>query len=777
MANVKSGYQDSEYDLRQVQASKRAIRLVAEGIEHFKAGRHTDAFNCLTSALQIDPNNVEGLVARGALYANSGNFEKAISDFETALKLNQNHGNARKYLGETLVAYGRNLEEEKKFDDAKRMYLHCLSLIPTHEEAKMSLDYLKNRLSMETIEPNVVIETDSLLPPNFASLSRPKLNQEFHNSKSSAVAAAVAAAAAAYEDKTDNHKKKSKKGKKRKHRARSSSSSSSSSSSRSSSSSSTSSSKSSSSSTDESEYKRKRKKSTKSRKHDRKNASPSPFTKKIEEFANLSQYAKSSKDIDYELKVRAFLEQTKNSPNFEDHVRKFLLESAKLKQQQQSQLKQLQHESPTVEKKKHKKHKHEKKKRDKDNKRKKKNDEKQKKDLSDSSKKKNSKNIFDLHHETSKKLLESMDSYEDFESKFSALHAVAQKKNDIQSSQEKHDVKKSSMGMQEVQKSRYQRNSEQKHSEELEASHEKSKKNERNELILQEFRLKSTPSTSSNVAALQTNMAPSSGNTKNVPQPVILDKFGNFRLITEKDVPENILVQDRLLNEKSKKDEKRMSRSKSRSRSRSRSRSHSRKRRRRSSSSSKSRRSRRSRSRGRSTRSGSRSYSHSRSRSRSSSGEHHNYRNRRAVRGNWNDRGTYYKPRYYNNYNNRGRGNQMNNRNYRGGGGGGWGNRPYNNRNYRNNNNSMWTYRANNNNNVHRNNRRHEHSYSKSRSRSKSMSAGSNWSDEQDSTMRKVNEEKDKINKFLDNENKSAISAERNSKDKVSDHEGNELFV
>ena len=290
--------------MRQAQASKRAIRLVAEGIEHFKAGRHTEAFNCLTNALQIDPNNVEGLVARGALYANSGNFDKAIYDFEMALKLNQNHGNARKYLGETLVAYGRTLEEEKKFEDAKKMYLHCLALIPTHEEAKVSLEYLKGRLNAEAAEQPVIIETDSLLPPNFASLTRPKLSQDFHN-KAAVAAAAAAAAAVAYDGKSDSHsKKKSKKSKKRKHRARSSSSSSSSSSARSSSSSSSSSSKSSSSSTDDSEYKRKRKRSSnKSKKQDRKNSSPSPFSKKLEDFSALSQYAKSSKDIDYELKV------------------------------------------------------------------------------------------------------------------------------------------------------------------------------------------------------------------------------------------------------------------------------------------------------------------------------------------------------------------------------------------------------------------------------------------------------------------------------------------
>lgn len=99
----------------------------------------------MNKALNIDPKNVEGLVARGALYANSGNFQKAIADFETALKLNPNHGNARKYMGETLVALGRSYEEEEKLEEARKSYQSCLSLIPNHEEAQNSLKFLKIR--------------------------------------------------------------------------------------------------------------------------------------------------------------------------------------------------------------------------------------------------------------------------------------------------------------------------------------------------------------------------------------------------------------------------------------------------------------------------------------------------------------------------------------------------------------------------------------------------------------------------------------------------------
>lgn len=98
---------------------------------------------------------MEGLVARGALYANSGSFQKAIYDFEAALKLNSAHSNAKKYLGETLLALGRSFEDENKFEDAKKAYIECLKVNPQHQEAQASLDYVKSKLGVKKIvEPS-----------------------------------------------------------------------------------------------------------------------------------------------------------------------------------------------------------------------------------------------------------------------------------------------------------------------------------------------------------------------------------------------------------------------------------------------------------------------------------------------------------------------------------------------------------------------------------------------------------------------------------------------
>lgn len=145
---------------------------MAEGIEHFKEGRHSEAFQCLNKALSIDPRNIEGLVARGALYANSGSFKKAVDDFEMALKINSSHANARKYMGETLVALGRSYEEESRFDEAKKAYQDCLNIIPHHEEAQNSLDFLKTKtFNKQIVAPNELELPGELLSCFFLSLN------------------------------------------------------------------------------------------------------------------------------------------------------------------------------------------------------------------------------------------------------------------------------------------------------------------------------------------------------------------------------------------------------------------------------------------------------------------------------------------------------------------------------------------------------------------------------------------------------------------------------
>ena len=125
--------------LRQRQSANAAFRHVEVGVKHFKAGETVDAFQCLNMALKLDPANVEGLVARGALYANGGSLGKAVEDFERALEIRPTHKNANKYWKETSMARAKGFLDEEKYGEAREIYLKILEFDPNDECGKAHL--------------------------------------------------------------------------------------------------------------------------------------------------------------------------------------------------------------------------------------------------------------------------------------------------------------------------------------------------------------------------------------------------------------------------------------------------------------------------------------------------------------------------------------------------------------------------------------------------------------------------------------------------------------
>ncbi|XP_053672415.1 tetratricopeptide repeat protein 14 [Anopheles nili] len=391
MSSLKGRYPSQEYaaELRNSQNSKWAFRSVAQGIEHFKEGRHAEAFQCLNKALSMDPRNVEGLVARGALYANSGSFKKAVDDFEAALKLNPSHANARKYMGETLVALGRSYEEENRFEEAKKAYQDCLNIIPHHEEAQTSLEFLKTKPSFtgkQIVEPTE-LELPALNIVKPSSSDRNK--QEPDTSGGSGAFGGSSSKRDNNEGSRKERKKESKKDRKKRHKKHhSSSSDSSSDSSESSDSSSDSTSSTSSASSSSSDSSGSRNKKRKRSKNDKKPKSVSPLGKRMSlgvrggagtgelvgypiggqgsVFGHGSNHGQSGLD-DYEQKVRKFLEMPRDEENYEEKVRRFVAEASKY----QKERKQMEDKSKKKKKKDEKKSK-------KESKKKRKSDEKKK---------------------------------------------------------------------------------------------------------------------------------------------------------------------------------------------------------------------------------------------------------------------------------------------------------------------------------------------------------------------------------------------------------------
>ncbi|XP_037034015.1 tetratricopeptide repeat protein 14 homolog isoform X1 [Bradysia coprophila] len=656
MSGLNGKFPAEEYgsDLRQVQASKWAFRSVAEGIEHFKLGRHTEAFQCLNKALSIDPRNVEGLVARGALFANSGSFKKAVDDFDNALKLNPGHANARRYKGETLVALGRSYEEENKIDDAMKAYQNCLTIIPRHEEAQKSLDFLRSKKAVATNSKQLIEPNELTLPA--LNLKIAEQNRDASTSKKEA------------DPRSKDKKNKKKKSKNRKRRNSSSTSSSDSSDSSESSSGSDSDSSDSTSSTDS----EKSKKKGRSRK-DKRLKSLSPLSKRMALMPNPTvdvppQTMRNfndpfvgsavSESDEYEARVRKFLELTRDEENFEEKVRKCVEETNKYCKER----KLGDEKSKKREKKKSRKMKKDSKKKKKE--KKSKSQKRSKDDIDnldkielrealkiitaslpgfdiDSIKASNKLEVIEKSLSAikeSNKLPKPSNYVEKEEgNKWSMMFAKDDKKVNVAATAvattSKDIPKQPAFGMDEDSESELQ--------------------NRYGQAFTgnQTTQDKARPSTISTQPPVSTLPRPKyTEPPPQIPKPptrqAVLDKFGNFRLPSSEKPPEPVIVPRR----------SRSSRSRSRSR------------RRYSGSRSRSRSYRRSRSRSYRSRSGgsrSRSRSFSRSRSRSGSMDRRRDRRPRGGRGGY-DRGTYYKPRFgFGSSRSRGRGGYRDFRDYR----------------------------------------------------------------------------------------------------------------
>ncbi|CAG5863260.1 unnamed protein product [Menidia menidia] len=160
--------EDFAPSIRKKQSASWALKCVRAGVDHFKHGRHVEAMNEYNKALEIDTNNVEALVARGALYANKGSILKAITDFELALANCPDHRNAKKYLCQTLVERGKQLEEQEKLVTAEGVYRRALTLDESNPEAKEALHNIT-----ETIQKSIRLREEALLKEQVKEKSGP----------------------------------------------------------------------------------------------------------------------------------------------------------------------------------------------------------------------------------------------------------------------------------------------------------------------------------------------------------------------------------------------------------------------------------------------------------------------------------------------------------------------------------------------------------------------------------------------------------------------------
>ncbi|XP_048585117.1 tetratricopeptide repeat protein 14 isoform X2 [Nematostella vectensis] len=138
----RSTYPSEDYaePLRKKQSEKWSMESTAKGIEHFKIGDANTALKYLEHALQINPDNVEALVARGALTANTAKYSPAIMDFRRALSINKGHRNATRYLVETLIQKGTKEEKGGHLSAAVTCFREACVLDKGQQMARKLLD-------------------------------------------------------------------------------------------------------------------------------------------------------------------------------------------------------------------------------------------------------------------------------------------------------------------------------------------------------------------------------------------------------------------------------------------------------------------------------------------------------------------------------------------------------------------------------------------------------------------------------------------------------------
>ncbi|XP_065071225.1 tetratricopeptide repeat protein 14-like [Rhopilema esculentum] len=142
---------ESGEKLRERQSTNWSMEMVASGVKLFKENRHDEALKCFDQALQMHSNNVEALVARGALRANQGMLKSAIIDFRQALEVHPSHRNGLKYLTETLLSLAKQHEKDRDWKEATRRYKEVLELDADHAEARDRIHQIRMIMSQQVL--------------------------------------------------------------------------------------------------------------------------------------------------------------------------------------------------------------------------------------------------------------------------------------------------------------------------------------------------------------------------------------------------------------------------------------------------------------------------------------------------------------------------------------------------------------------------------------------------------------------------------------------------
>ena len=236
-------FPSSEYaeHLRKRQSNKVAEKHVKLGAELCRDGRTMEALGEMNKALKIDSTNVDALVGKGAIYANSNTYFKAIECFEEAIKYDKYHKNANQYLLDTLIQRGKSIESkatnDKDYLQAKSMYEKALEHKPNHQAALHANENIKKiiaqryqneKLKEEQIKQELedrksesMLKVKQLLEGSFTKKSKKKSKKRKRSKSSSSSDSSSDSSSSSDDEPRKKKRRKSSKHKKKKVRAKS----------------------------------------------------------------------------------------------------------------------------------------------------------------------------------------------------------------------------------------------------------------------------------------------------------------------------------------------------------------------------------------------------------------------------------------------------------------------------------------------------------------------------------------------------------------------------
>jgi tetratricopeptide (TPR) repeat protein len=131
-----------------------AIQMIREGITLSKQGKDSKALDCYNQAIDVDPNNVDAFVAKGALQCKLENFNDSIKQFNIALGLDPDHPNAKKYLQIAKV-------KMEDYDEKKRREYDIMQNKVKNNNSKSKGSY--NTLSTSIEIPSMSDDDDDVI--------------------------------------------------------------------------------------------------------------------------------------------------------------------------------------------------------------------------------------------------------------------------------------------------------------------------------------------------------------------------------------------------------------------------------------------------------------------------------------------------------------------------------------------------------------------------------------------------------------------------------------